>query len=77
MTSAKKKKKMKMKDKILNAAYGKVSVTPTCIDGDSDAIQAAITALHNEGLINILSSSSHCGKSSILNLRLRRKARSW
>ena len=37
---------MELKDKILNAAYGKVSVTPGCVDGDSEAIQAAITALH-------------------------------
>ena len=37
------KEKMELKDKILNAAYGKVSVTPGCVKGDSEAIQAAIT----------------------------------
>lgn len=37
------KENMELKDKILNAAYGKVSVTPGCVEGDSEAIQAAIT----------------------------------
>lgn len=64
---------MELKDKILNAAYGKVSVTPGCVDGDSEAIQAAITALHNEGLVKIGGRGSHGGKSSVLNFEITAK----
>lgn len=64
---------MELKDKILNAAYSKVSVTPGCVDGDSEAIQAAITALHNEGLVKIGSRGSHGGKSSVLNYEITEK----
>lgn len=67
------KEKMELKDKILNAAYGKDSVTPGCIDGDSEAIQAAITALHNEGLVKIGGRGSHGGKSSVLNFEITEK----
>ena len=67
------KEKMELKDKILNAAYGKNSVTPGCVNGDSDAIQAAITALHNEGLIKIGGRGSHVGKSTILNFEITTK----
>ena len=64
---------MELKDKILNAAYGKVSVTPGYVDGDSEAIQAAITALHNEGLVKIGGRGSHGGKSSVLNFEITTK----
>lgn len=64
---------MELKDKILNAAYGKVSVTPGCVEGDSEAIQAAITALHNEGLVKIGGRGSHGGKSSVLNFEITTK----
>lgn len=64
---------MELKDKILNAAYGKDSVTPGCVDGDSEAIQAAITALHNEELVKIGGRGSHGGKSSILNFEITTK----
>lgn len=64
---------MELKDKILSAAYGKVSVTPGCIDGDGDAIQTAITALHNEGLVKIGGRGSHGGKSSVLNFEITEK----
>lgn len=64
---------MELKDKILNAAYGKVSVTPGCVEGDSEAIQAAITALHNEGLVKIGGRGSHGGKSSVLNFEITAK----
>lgn len=67
------KDKMELKDKILYAACGKVSVTPGCIDGDSEAIQAAITALHNEGLVKIGGRGSHGGKSAILNFEITTK----
>ena len=67
------KEKMELKDKILSAAYGKVSVTSGCIDGDSEAIQAAITALHNEGLVKIGGRGSHGGKSSVLNFEITEK----
>lgn len=67
------KEKMELKDKILNAAYGKVSVTPGCVDGDSEAIQAAITALHNEGLVKIGGRGSHGSKSSVLNFEITTK----
>lgn len=67
------KDKMELKDKILYAAYGKASVTPGCIDGDSDAIQTAITALHNEGLVKIGGRGSHGGKSAILNFEITEK----
>lgn len=67
------KEKMELKDKILNAAYGKVSVTPGCVEGDSEAIQAAITALHNEGLVKICGRGSHGGKSSVLNFEITTK----
>ena len=64
---------MELKDKILNAAYGKVSVTPGCVDGDSEATQAAITALHNEGLVKIGGRGSHGGKSAVLNFEIMTK----
>lgn len=67
------KEKMELKDKILSAAYGKVSVTPGCINGDSEVIQAAITALHNEGLVKIGGRGSHGGKSSVLNFEITEK----
>lgn len=67
------KEKMELKDKILNAAYGKLSVTPGCVDGDVEAIQAAITALHNEGLVKICGRGSHGGKSSVLNFEITEK----
>lgn len=67
------KEKMELKDKILNAAYGQVCVTPGCVDGDGEAIQAAITALHNEGLVKILGRGSHGGKSSVLNFEITEK----
>lgn len=62
--------KMELKDKILNAAYGKESVRPDCIDGDSDAIQTAITALHNEELVKIGGRGLNAGKSSIINFEI-------
>ena len=64
---------MELKDKILYAAYGKVSVTPGCVNGDSEAIQAAITALHNEGLVKIGGRGSHGGESSVLNFEITTK----
>lgn len=67
------KRRMELKDKILNAAYGKVCVTPGCVDGDKDMIQAAIITLSNEGLVNILGRGSHGGKSSILNFEITEK----
>lgn len=67
------KEKMELKDKILSAAYGNGSVTPGCVDGNIEAIQAAITALHNEGLVKIGGRGSHGGKSSILNFEITTK----
>lgn len=65
--------KTELKDKILNAAYGKASVTPGCVDGDSEEVQAAITALHNEGLVTIGGRGSHGGKSTVLNFEITTK----
>lgn len=67
------KDKMNLKDKILYAAYSKASVTPGCVEGDSEAIQAAITALHNEGLVKIGGRGSHGGESSELNFEITAK----
>lgn len=46
---------------------------PDCVVGDSEAIQAAITALHNEGLVKIRGRGSHGGKSTILNFEITTK----
>ena len=39
------------KDKVLQKAYGHSSANASAIDGDSEAIQSAIMALHDEGLV--------------------------
>lgn len=56
----------RIKDKILSHAYGKSSVAVQNIDGNTDDVQAAITELHNEGLVQIQHKGTNRGKTSII-----------
>ena len=61
------------KDKVLQKAYGHSSVNASAIDGDSEAIQAAIIALHDEGLVKILNKGNNHGKIAVINYEITEK----
>lgn len=63
----------KYKDAVLQKAYGRTSATPQAIDGDQEAIQAAIVSLHNEGLVKILNKGNNRGKVSVINYEITNK----
>lgn len=56
----------RIKDRILSHAYGKSSVAVQNIDDNTDDVQAAITELHNEGLVQIQHKGTNRGKTSII-----------
>ena len=61
------------KDKVLQKAYGHSSANATAIDGDSEAIQAAIMALHDEGLVKILNKGDNRGQITVINYEITEK----
>lgn len=61
------------KDKVLQKAYGHASANAGTINGDIDAIQAAIMALHDEGLVKILNKGNNRGKITVINYEITEK----
>ena len=58
------------KDKVLQKAYGHSSANASAIDGDSEAIQSAIMALHDEGLVKVINKGNNCGKIAVINYEI-------